>query len=269
MKALDVAAIALAMVPTVTAQAGTVIETVERVLPSGKETSVVTVQVDNGRMRVEELETGAKAAESAVIFKDDAMIIVDHKKEKYTVMDRATLQQVAGTVSDAMKQLEAQLAGMPPEQRAMVEKMMGKQAPGSQKPRRMAPEFTKAGRTERVGGYTCQVWEGKRDGVKVTEHCVAPYGSVAGGEELMKVMKSMMSMVEDAMQSLDSDWLRGSVRSEWEGIKSIDGYPVLTRTFTDGKADSEHALRSAQSATIAPSQFEVPVGYKRQELGKP
>jgi len=248
------------------AQAGVVYETVERDLPSGQETAVSTLQVQDGSMRVDTLKAGQKAPESSMIFTGDAIIGIDHNKKQYTHMDRAQLRQLAGQVNQAMKEMESQLASMPPEQRAMVEKMMGKNIPGADKPKRVAPTFTRTSRTENAAGHTCQVWEGHRDGQKVTEHCIVPYGNLTGGNEMGQVMKSMTAMMDELFSAMDSAWLEGIVRNEWEGLRTIDGYPVISRTFADGKATDEYALRSARSASMPAAQFAAPAGYKRKDL---
>ena len=55
---------------------------------------------------------------------------MDHKDKSYIVMDEAMLDEVSAQMSEAMKEMEAQLASMPPEQRAMVEQMMKGQMQG-------------------------------------------------------------------------------------------------------------------------------------------
>jgi hypothetical protein len=248
------------------AQAGVVYETVERDLPSRQETAVTTIQVQDGSMRVDTLQAGQKAPESSMIFTGDAIIGIDHKKKQFTHMDRAQLKQLAGTVNQAMKEMESQLASMSPEQRAMVEKMMGKNMPGADKPKRVAPQFTRTSRTESAAGYSCQVWEGHRDGEKVTEHCIVPYGNLTGGNEMGQVMNNMTAMMDELLSAMDSAWLEGIVRSEWEGLRTIDGYPVISRTFVNGKATDEYSLRSANSASVPGAQFSAPAGYKRKDL---
>jgi hypothetical protein len=248
------------------AQAGVVYETVERDLPGGQETAVTTIQVQDGSMRVDTLKAGQKSPESSMIFTGDAIIGIDHGKKQYTHMDRAQLKQFAGQVNQAMKEMEAQLASMSPEQRAMVEKMMGRNMPGAGKPKRVAPQFTRTSRTESAAGYTCQVWEGHRDGEKITEHCVVPYGRLTGGDEMGQVMKNMTAMMDELLAAMDSAWLTGLVRSEWEGLRTIDGYPVISRTFAAGKATDEYSLRSARAASLPAAQFTPPAGYTRKDL---
>jgi hypothetical protein len=248
------------------AQAGVVYETVERDLPGGQETAVTTIQVQDGSMRLDTLKTGQAAPDNGMIFTGEAIIGIDHRKKQYTHMDRAQLKQLAGQVNEAMKEMEAQLASMSPEQRAMVEKMMGRNIPGADKPRRVAPTFTRTSRTESAAGYSCQVWEGHRDGRKVTEHCIVPYARLTGGSEMGEVMKNMTAMMDELLASMDSPRLEGIVRNEWEGLRTIDGYPVISRTFTDGKATEEHALRSARLASVPATQLAPPAGYERKDL---
>ena len=59
-----------------------------------------------------------------MIFRDDLFLMINHDDKTYTVIDEATLEQIGSRMSAAMTKMEAQLAQMPPEQRAMMEKMM-------------------------------------------------------------------------------------------------------------------------------------------------
>jgi hypothetical protein len=247
-----------------TSQAGAVLESGMRDLPNGKEKQTTTMLVDNGMVHVETLETGKTSPESGMIFKNDTLIMLDHRKKTYTVMDKATLQQWAEKAGAVMKQMEKQLAGMTPEQRAKVEKMMGK-TPGGQKPKHVPPEYVRTARTEKAGSYRCQVWEGRREGAKVLEVCTTTT-RIAGGDELIQAMKRMTAMTEDALKSLDSPWLQDSMSEEWEAIGKIEGFPVVTRTFTNGKAETETTLKSARSEAVPASQFEPPTGYTRKTL---
>jgi hypothetical protein len=248
------------------AHGGVIIKTLERDAASGKEESTTLLSVENGKLLVENLEPGATKPDDAVIFKDDALIAVDHGRKSYTVMDRATLQNMAGTVDKAMKELEEKMASMSPEQRAMVEKMMGKSAPGSAKPK-IPLQFKNTGKREKVGKYECALWQAEIEGQVRWQHCVVPFNQVQGGEEMLAVLKKMSTMMEDIIRSTNATWLTDAMDAGWEGIRSIDGYPVLTRSFDEGKPETETVYVSSQKTTIAAANFEPPAGYKQQQLG--
>ena len=77
------------------------------------------------------------------------------------VIDRATIKQLADKVNPALRQMEAQLKNMTPEQRAMVEKMMGASLPQDQE----APtEIIKTARKDKIAGLNCTYSEVRQGG---------------------------------------------------------------------------------------------------------
>ncbi|HTE39776.1 MAG TPA: hypothetical protein VK629_03045, partial [Steroidobacteraceae bacterium] len=74
------------------AHAGLVIESAERNTKSGAERPSQTMQIQDGRARI---DVGADKR-SSMIFKDDAMYIVDLQRRTYTTMDSATLERTMG-----------------------------------------------------------------------------------------------------------------------------------------------------------------------------
>ena len=52
------------------------------------------------------------------------MVMLDKAKNKYQEIDEQTMDQMAHQMSGAMAQMDAAMKNMPPEQRAMMEKMM-------------------------------------------------------------------------------------------------------------------------------------------------
>ena len=251
------------------AHAGAVYTAEQRDAASGRTLSTTTLSVQDKQLRAEQLETGKTQAEHVMIFKDGNLLMIDHGKKTYTVLDKAAMQRLGSAANNAMQQLEQAMAGMSEEQKAMVQKMMGKNLPGPAKSKSAPVKLRNTGKTEQVGEYTCRLWEGTRDGVVQWQHCVVDFDKVTGSREAMESMKAMSAMMEEFMQSMDAAWFRDAVGDAWEGMKDIDGYPVLTRTFKDGKPDTETVLQSARTATLAASSFEAPSGYKRKDIDLP
>ncbi|MGI9235091.1 MAG: hypothetical protein ACR2RD_15770, partial [Woeseiaceae bacterium] len=97
---------------------------------AGQETDRTKVYAQSKSIRMDQGEGDAGGTEGAIqsdnsmLFLGTEFIYMNHKDRSYIVMDEAMLDKVSTKISDAMKQMEAQMANMPPEQRAMVEKMM-------------------------------------------------------------------------------------------------------------------------------------------------
>ena len=92
----------------------------------------------------------------------------------YTEMTKADLDRVSGQMAGAMAQMQEQMKNMPPEARKRMEAtMQGRGMPGGAGVAART-EYKKVG-TDKVGKWTCDKYEGTRDGEKVAELCtVAP-----------------------------------------------------------------------------------------------
>jgi hypothetical protein len=254
-----------------TAHAGVYIENVEKQLDGSTAPVTSKMWFDGGRMRIERPD---HEGQSLVIFKDQAMYAMDSKTKSYRVIDKATAEKMGAQVAAAKKQMEARMAAMPPEQRKKMEEMMAKLGQGGAAG--MLPGGAKApqrslkntGRTETAAGIKCTIWEVSVGGTKDEELCAAPASSVPNGDEVIKSFRDIGTMMKSLTDSL------GSTREEnqpWHDMETINGVPILTREFTDGKATSETRMSVVRKESVAAASFEVPAGYteKKLDFGKP
>ncbi|HKE95223.1 MAG TPA: hypothetical protein VKB34_13005 [Povalibacter sp.] len=247
-----------AVMLSVTAQAGTILELVHRPLPGTDTGRVTTTYAQGGQMRVESSD-----GNGYIIFKGDALYALNNKEHNYTVMDRETLRKMADTINPALKQMRERLEQMPPEQRAQMERMLGGRMGGTEQ---SPVEVRKTARTDKVAGYSCSYVELVRDGALQDEICVAAPSVLKGGDELMTAAQKASALVQDMFKDLDAPWLKQSVDRQIQNYSQLGGLPILTRHFEDGKPVSESTVRSVRSEAIPAATFEVPAGYTRKEL---
>jgi hypothetical protein len=48
-------------------------------------------------------------------------------------------------------------------------------------------------------------------------------------------------------------------------IEKLKGFPILVRTFEDGKATQETLFKSIETQKVDPSLYEVPAGFTQQQ----
>ena len=70
-------------------------------------------------------DSKAGGSDMSTIFRGEEMVMVNHDTRTYQIFGRAEVLALADKMSEARKQMEEQMANIPPEQRAMVERMMG------------------------------------------------------------------------------------------------------------------------------------------------
>ena len=219
---------------------------------------VHTTLVQNGMMRTNSTDTGA------VIIKSGSMIMIDDKRKQYREMTKEDMKKMAAGASAAMARMQEQMKNMKPEQRAMMEKMMGdKIAGGMGTPGKADTWDSKdTGKTATVEGRSCKVWILSRNGAPFEELCVVPYGSLPGKEDLQKVFKDFADAFADIAKNAPGADQAAKARA------AINGYPVRTRTYEgDGKFRSTETIMTKWvEESIPASAFDVPAGYKKMEM---
>ena len=99
------------------------------------------------------------------------MIVVDHDKKSYYVIDEEQLEKLASSINQAMSSMEQALAALPEGQRAKMEQMMKSRMPAMAEPREPS-ELKKTGASDTVNGFDCEIYEVWRSGVRERELCV-------------------------------------------------------------------------------------------------
>ena len=249
------------------ANAGTVYELATRTM-LGEEIDRMTFYEDGDQSRMD--QAGTATGSMTVIFKEEGFYVIDHAQKNYILMDKEMLDQISTQISEAMKQMEAQLAAMPPEQRAMVEEMMKSQMPGMGSGRGMGNgpvlEIKPVGEGS-WKSYDCRKYEMLEDGVKIQEMCVTDYSEVDSSGALRESFKEMGEFMSQLFESMPFGGQ--GVRNPLEMINKIDGFPVHAVDFENGVAVTETTLESAGQKDIDASMFELPAGYQQMDPFNP
>ncbi len=256
--------VALFAVAVGAAHAGVVIHNVERSLPNGKERANQTMYVQNGMMRIDVLDERGHVTDMT-IYRDGILWDVNVAERSYRKIDKAAMQQASQQINQAMEQMKARMANMPPERRAVIEKMMaGRQGSAASH----APEITwgDTGRTEHVAERSCHLWESKRGGAIMMQYCVISPAKLPGGEETYSTMRSFAKSFKDAFSGMPERMRQAAARSmAW--FEKANGYPILTRSFERGKPFREESLKSIDQQNVPADKFAIPKGFKAVAFG--
>jgi hypothetical protein len=260
-----------------TAQAGVFFEVSDHDVTSGKMTPRHHMSVQGGMLRADSTD-----GHTAVVFKDNSMFMLDSSSKTYRVLDKATMDQMAGKMNDVMSQMQAKMAAMSPEQRANMERMMqsmGTSMPGAAGAAKAhVYDAVDAGTSGSAAGRSCHMWNATRDGKPTEQMCVTPEGSLPGIAEVMTSIQNAVAFnqqFQDAMQARGG--AAGSLASGSGGfmaqhlnvLQKIGGMPVAWRHFdsTTGTLDStESVMTQWQQRSIDALQFEIPPGYTRKDF---
>lgn len=187
------------------------------------------------------------------------MTIVMPKKKSYMVMDKAQVQAQLAQANDAMKQMEAQLAALPPGMRDMMKKNMPNMGTG--KPL-IEMKVTKTGKSGSKGGYSCQMVDIAITGMPMAgemgqEHCVVPGGTLGLSGDDLSTVKAMADFAKDMTKDL------GQVVGGMPDVFEMGGWPVWTREKQTGDA---WTLKTVDKSGVAASLFTIPAGYKEEKM---
>lgn len=259
-----VAVFSFAVVAAVAAQADIRFE-----VKSSSTTEPTKVETQEVRITGDKLALDSKSEAGSVsmIFKskDKVLYVVQHDEKRYMQMDEAFAEQLGGQMTSALKQMEGELAKLPPEQRAQVEAMMNQ---AIQKPAAPPPlEFKATGATRDVDGIACkhwEVWSGKK---KEREMWVASFGDLDLDRADFASLEALGDFFTEMWRS--APMLQRMNRNELltGDLERIQGFPLLAHKLEDGKVTQETRIGGFQRDKIPAAAFEVPAGYARREIG--
>ena len=250
-----------------TALAGVVMDMITKD-GSGRQIEASKIYAQSEMVRVDNIG-GSSDEQMSMIFRGEEMLMLNHKDKSYTVMDEAMLEEMNSQMSAAMQQMEAQLAQVPPAQRAMVEKMMKGQMQGMMPMQSAAPPpppRVEVGESSAWKSYPCVKYSVYSGGEKSEEICAASLDSIEGSEEAIRGFRKMAGFVKKMTKSLPGQFGVGMAENPMNMMEQIDGFPVHTVHFEKGAVTQEMSLESVTEQTLDESMFAAPADYKKQDL---
>jgi len=236
------------------AVAGVYVEMVDR--EAGAEKLAQKIYVQNGLGRF------VDADGRATLIKNNTMYIIDDKDRSYVAFDKATMEQLAKKISVQMEKAKEQLAKLPPEQRAQMEQMMPGLSGGE---RKHTVEALDTGKSDKVDGRPCRVWDIKRNGELDDQICVVPYSSLPGKENFQAVFANFARAFEEMAKAVPM--LAGMMSNEFDAQSKVNGFAVRTVGYEEGKlGTAQQVMRVWREEPIASSMFEIPAGYKQKQM---
>ncbi|MEZ5500835.1 MAG: hypothetical protein R3E77_15585 [Steroidobacteraceae bacterium] len=241
--------------------AGVYMEMIERDAGQSAARQTVRFWADGPSLLVEQTDGARRHAQ---ILRDQQIYIIDHVKKTYMHLDRKQLEAMGDRLGEMRKQMEAQLAKLPPEQRQMVEQMMrGKMGATVDQPKLRIEASDHRGS---AAGADCRFWNIWRGERLDSALCVASPAKLDGGVELMQTMKTLAAYFAGMRKAMERSGFMPPDNG-FEQLENIDGLPVINQRYDAlGKLQSEIRTETIRRETIATSRFTVPDGYKEERL---
>lgn len=248
---------ALALGLALSTHAGvTMVQTYEEI--GGKQpASTNTIRLDKDKVRV---DAGANP-DAYFIYRGDKKVfwMINTKDKSYMEMTEKDFEAMFAKMDEAMAKMKAQMEAMPPEQKKMMEGMMAKMMPGGASASKTVYKKTGAGGI--VGSWATDKYEGIREGAKTSEVWTAAPTKLDLDEKDFQVLKDMAKFFQKFAKNMP----------EMVGDKTngLDGMPVKTISYKDGKPHFQSQLKEVKKGGIAADVFDVPAGLTMKKMGKP
>ncbi len=221
-------------------------------------TTELSMLVEASRLRI---DTRGQDVDSSMILRiegdDYQMIVLDNRRKEYRVMDRKAMAEMGEKISSAMAQMQEQLKKMTPEQRAMMEKLMGKklgEMMGGGEPAEPPPMSYRETGAATVHGRACKKYDVFRGEEKVAELCAARPESIELGPEEMALFEKMKGVFDDMAKSLRR--LPGMTRFQVDfAAKPVDGFPIQQVVFSEGRPATRFEFRDAARRSFSDADF--------------
>lgn len=224
----------------------------------------IEISVDGKNMKV------LSSSDNALVVyrgSEDEVLFIDNAKKQYYTIDRETIANMGKQLAAARAQMEEALKQVPEAQREMMKRMMPAMPEA-----KTAPEFRveKTGEKKDVGGYATTKVIIYTDGAKTAEMWLAPLDKVKGAESLMNSTKAFGDFFSEMMQQMAGmQQVQASSQQLMAQMGKLDGFPVLTRSFENGKHVSTTNLLGVEEKILPASEFTAPSGYKKQNIQMP
>ncbi len=231
--------------------------------PASSESKTGTMRFRDNLMRMEIQQDGDEGP-NLIIFRGDKNLlwVVDEQDKSYFQMDRATVERMSNQISGALKQYEAQLAQLPPEQRAQLEKMLKGRLP--QPAPKEKVEIRKTGDTATLEGYPCLRYDIYRGDTKDSEIWATDLGNVQGAHNFSALLRSIGEFWEPIMNSFPGGRNPGEL--DFAALGGLQGFPIVVKNYdAAGRVTNEVHMTSISVQEMPDTIFEVDPSYKLRD----
>jgi hypothetical protein len=243
---------------------------VQKVTAAGGAPKTNQIQIEQHRMRAEIAGPGGRSQSMVFDGIREAMLMIDDDHKTYSEITKADVEAISQQMSAAMAQMQAATKNMTPEQRAQMEALMKGRMGGAGRAAGAGAasktQYHKVG-TDTVGKWTCDKYEGTRDGQKVQELCTVDpkvFGFTLNDFAVSKDMaaffqKMMPPNMASSMPSAAELFHIGTAEEQ-----GFSGVPVRTTTYSGGQPVTTHEVTDVRRQAFADSTFQAPAGYQKQ-----
>jgi hypothetical protein len=191
------------------------------------------------------MKTTSEGENEYVIIRIDQekLYSVNPADKTYSETTFAQIEAFSKQMDGQMAKLQEQMKDMPAEQRKMMEKMLGANAPGKTE---TAYDVVRTGEKKVISGYACIRYSMKQNEKEIASLWVT--------QELTGFAAMRQDMIEQVRRM-------SVLKGLGEAMKKVDGFPIEM----DMAQGVKTLVTKVEHRSIAASEFEIPQGYTKVE----
>ena len=235
---------------------------VEKTTTAAGVTHTNQMQIEKTRMRG--ANAGPNGEQRTMIFDGTKQVLwmINDSNKTYNEMTKADVERLGAQMTDAMSQMQAQMANLPPAQRAQVEAMMRGRGMPAAAAAPVKTEYRKVG-SDKVGKWTCDRYDGYLNNQKTTELCTVDPKDLGFALTDFDVARQLAEFFSKLMpQGADAMFRVGTAEAQ-----GFSGVPV--RRTTLGPQGSTSEITDVSRQNFPDSAFEVPAGFQKEAFAAP
>lgn len=232
--------------------------------------------IEGERLKMDLYKAGSDDLNHTMVFHGGdkpRIVVINHRDKSFLIMDPGSIEALGREMQAAMAEARQQIATLPPDQRAMVQKLLDAQVGAAEKPELPPTTVMKTSERDTLQGLPVARYDVFRAGEKIREVWVTPFNEVSGSQAALTVLQDMSDFYSDLMESFEkqaSASFGGGFALDnhpFADLQHMNGFPVVTRNFDQGSLKTEIKLRSVEQQESDPAAFEPPAGYRPTTLG--
>ena len=241
------------------ARAGVSIE-VERFNDSGERDSTITIQVEHGKLRVDQLDEEARR--SAFIYDGRRVIDANLSEHSYALIERDQLEAAHRTANPQAWLREQLLAEVPVQRRADSMRILSAPPvlPGLEGTLSIEP----TAHASRHAGIECRIYRVLIDGQARYEYCMAQGTAATKLKDFVDAGREATDLLSEFFATLGAPWMKDTLRLYWTHVYGIEGVPLELKELEGGAVISEFRVKAIGFTDIAADVFEIPEKLHRR-----
>lgn len=235
--------------------------------PEGETSGRQTLYVAMDRLRAE-----GTAQMGVVIFRQDLQVMwaIDPAEKTYTELNEAQVEAMGQQIAQAREETAKQMADLPPEQRAMMEKMLermgGQKEVLSEKPSEEW-KLEKVSSGHRVGSYTCDRYAQYLGQSKEQELCLTDWNSLGIKPTDLAVFSGFLEFTRKLTEAVSAGSgvnLGDRLYGPRTDPTKLPGFPVQSINYgQSGQVEATFILTAVDRQKLDPDLFEIPDDYRK------